>query len=281
MSSLEIKYLATYWGQLHVTATEFVQKVMDAGYDGVEIDLPDDPLFVPAFNRQREQFSRLGIQFPVVAQMVLASKNETVEEYISRMINRLNEIALLEPDFINSQTGKDFYSFDDNCRIIEAAMNYSAKCGIPVWHETHRGKFSFHLASLLPYVRRFPEMRITADFSHFCVVSESLLEDQQAFIGELIPHVAHVHARVGFSQAPQVNDPMAPEWESTLIAHLGWWQKIADHHLRSGSRVLTITPEFGPAPYMPVLPFTQQPVGHQWNINIAIMKYLEGHLKIK
>jgi len=276
---MEIQYLCTYWGQSPLTAADFVQKVMDAGYDGVEIDLPHDPFFIPDFIVKRKQLSGFDKPFPVVAQMVFAPNNETVEDNISRMLKRLNDVASLEPDFINSQTGKDFFSFDDNCRIIEAAMNFSVQRGMPVIHETHRGKFSFHLATLLPYLKRFPEMQLTADFSHFCVVSESLLEDQQVLMEALIPHVAHVHARVGFSQAAQVNDPMAPEWETTLRAHTGWWQKIIEHHLLAGKKSLTLTPEFGPAPYMPALPFTQQPVGNQWQINIEMMNYLKTHLK--
>jgi sugar phosphate isomerase/epimerase len=241
--------------------------------------LPDDPFFVSDLNQHCAYLATRNVSVAVVAQMVFAPQTETVEENISRMMKRLHQVAELNPLCINSQTGKDFYSFDDNCRILEAAMNFSVQRGIPVLHETHRGKFSFHLATLLPYLNRFPEMRLTADFSHFCVVSESLLEDQTELIETLIPHIGHIHARVGFSQAAQVNDPMAPEWEATLKTHTGWWQKIVDHHLKTGQKTLTITPEFGPAPYMPALPFTQQPIGNQWDINIAMMHFLKKHLK--
>lgn len=276
---MEIKYLCTYWGQAPLTAEAFLKKVIEAGYDGIEIDLPDDPTFISELKSKYENLAARNVSVAVVAQMVFAPQNETVDENISRMLKRLNEVAVLHPSFINSQTGKDFYSFDENCRIIEAAMNFSAQRGIPILHETHRGKFSFHLATLLPYLKRFPEMRLTADFSHFCVVSESLLEDQAALLEQLIPHIGHIHARVGFSQAAQVNDPMAPEWKSTLHTHTGWWQKIINHHMETCKKSLTITPEFGPAPYMPALPFTQQPVGNQWHINIAMMNYLKEHLK--
>jgi sugar phosphate isomerase/epimerase len=276
---MEIKYLCTYWGQAPLTAEAFLKKLIEAGYDGIEIDLPDDPSFISDLNRQCENLAASNVSLTVVAQMVFAPQKETVDENIARMLRRLHEVAALHPSFINSQTGKDFYSFDENCRIIEASMNFSAQSGIPILHETHRGKFSFHLATLLPYLKRFPEMRLTADFSHFCVVSESMLDDQESMLEKVIPHIDHIHARVGFSQAAQVNDPMAPEWETTLTTHTGWWQKIVDHHLETGKKSLTITPEFGPAPYMPALPFTQQPIGNQWHINMAMMNYLKAHLK--
>jgi sugar phosphate isomerase/epimerase len=278
LAAMEIKYLCTYWGQLPLTAEAFIKKWMDAGYDGMEVDLPENPSFMDELNGH---FATREIRFPVVAQMVLPPEMESPAENISRTLKRLNEVISLQPLFINSQTGKDFYSFDDNCRIIEAVMNFGHQHGVPIFHETHRGKFSFHLTTLLPYLKRFPEMQLTGDFSHFCVVSESLLEDQAALLEQLIPHIHHIHARVGFSQSAQVNDPMAPEWENTLHTHLSWWQKIVDHHLQAGTKLLTITPEFGPAPYMPALPFTQQPIGNQWNINIAMMKYLRSNLKNK
>ena len=38
--------------------------------------------------------------------------------------------------------------------------NISQKTGIPIFHETHRGRFSFHAATLIPYLRKFPEMEL-------------------------------------------------------------------------------------------------------------------------
>jgi hypothetical protein len=79
---------------------------------------------------------------------------------------------------VNSQTGKDFFSFDENVRILERAFAIQQATGVKIVHETHRGKFSFHGRTLLPYLERFPDLRLTADFSHWCNVSESLLQDQ-------------------------------------------------------------------------------------------------------
>ena len=62
----------------------------------------------------------------------------------------LANISLLSALFINFHTGKDYYSFDDNCRDIEAAMNFSLKNNIRILHETHRSRFAFHTATLLP-----------------------------------------------------------------------------------------------------------------------------------
>jgi len=43
---------------------------------------------------------------------------------------------------------------------------------------------------------------------------------------------------------------------------------------------LTITPEFGPPPYFPILPWTKAPVGSQWDINLHMMQLLRRRYQI-
>jgi hypothetical protein len=191
---------------------------------------------------------------------------------------RLEYLVTLRPDFINSHTGKDYFSFDDNCRVIDAVENIAHRSGIPILHETHRGRFTFHASSLLPYLEKFPKLQFTGDFSHWCTVSESMLEDQQATIAKIIPHVLHIHARVGHEQSPQVNDPFAPEWNQHVFAFFEWWRKIIDANVAQGRASITITPEFGPVPYMPTLPYSNKPLSDQWAVNSNIKSVLNRRL---
>lgn len=264
---MQINWLCPYWGQHPCEAAAFTDKVLDAGYGGIEIDLPADKKFRTELLSELEIIAASHPGFVFAAQQVLPAANEKVSDYIVRMITHLEDIAFLRPDFINAHTGKDHFSFDDNCRVIDAVINFSQQTGIRVVHETHRGRFSFHLATLIPYLYHFPELELTGDFSHFCVVSESLLEDQQELLETILPHITHLHARIGFSQAPQVNDPFAPEWADTLETYIGWWERVIRYRKTTGDTHFTITPEFGPVPYMPVLPYTQQPLSDQWTIN--------------
>ncbi len=278
---MQISYCCTYWGCEKDSPNAFVDKVLAAGYTGIEIFLPPqtDPFtkkFVEIWEGIRDQ----NADFVFIAQQLTAPTNESVDAYIARMTKSYLELAGYQPSFINAHTGKDFYSFADNCKVIEAALNISSKTGIRILHETHRGRFSYHAASLLPYLKAFPELELVGDFSHFCTVSESLLEDQQDILQQIIPHVAHIHARVGHAQAAQVNDPFAPEWQHHLSVFEGWWQQILQEKQRAGIQKMTITPEFGPAPYMPLLPFTQQPLGNQWEINRKMMERLQTTLHL-
>jgi ribosomal protein S17E len=272
---LEINYCCPYWGSEQLSIASFFDRLKTASYNGVEVFLNNNTEFVTEFIAKLEDVTDSNSSFRFIVQHIVPIQSGSVKNYIDEFEKQLLNLTHLQPDFINSHTGKDFFSFDDNCRVIEAAMNISSKTGVRILHETHRGRFSFHAASLIPYLKRFPEMELVGDFSHFCTVSESLLQDQKEIINQIIPYVSHIHARIGHEQAPQVNDPFAPEWKNNLTMFEGWWQDIIAQKKEKGWNSFTITPEFGPSPYMPLLPFTQQPIGNQWDINYKMMRHLK------
>jgi len=277
---LQIKYCCTHWGSEKDKPEVFVDKVLSAEYEGIEINFPSindssANLFLKLIANIRNTHS----DFTFVAQHIIPVENTSVDEYIVNVTKNLLELSSIQPSFINAHTGKDYFSFDDNCRIIEATLNIASKTGVRVLHETHRGRFSFHAASLIPYLKKFPELELVGDFSHFCTVSESMLQDQEEIIQQIIPHVGHIHARIGHEQGPQVNDPFAPEWENHILIYEKWWQSIIDFKKEKNVQSISITPEFGPAPYMPSMPFTKTPLSNQWDINYQMMLRLKEMLK--
>ena len=277
---MQIKYCCTYWGSENDTADAFVDKVVSAGFEGVEIFLPNvTDTFTEVFIEEMESVKNKNPEFLFIAQHITSVENGSVDDYITRVKKNLTQLTSLQPSFINSHTGKDYFSFDENCKVIEASLNISSKTGIRILHETHRGRFSFHAASLIPYLQKFPEMELVGDFSHFCNVSESMLQDQKEILHQIIPHVSHIHARVGHEQGPQVNDPFAPEWQNHFSVFEKWWQQIIDYKKMAGSNTFSITPEFCPAPYMPAMSYTKQPLGNQWEINCKMMHHLKKVLQ--
>jgi hypothetical protein len=245
----------------------------------VEINFPDDAVFIAEFQVELQNIRNTSNpDFIFIAQQVLPNKIETVAEYIERITDRLEFLIQLKPNYINSHTGKDFYDFSDNCKIIEICNQLTRVSGIPIWHEIHRGRFSFHLKTLVSYLDIFPKINLIADFSHFCVVSESDLHDQSDLLSKIYPNIKHIHARIGFEQSPQVNNPFAPEWKTYLEQYLFWWKEIIAIQKNKKSAIFTITPEFGPFPYMPQEPFTKKPLSNQWEINLQMKNYLQQNL---
>ncbi len=83
----------------------------------------------------------------------------------------------------------------------------------------------------------------------------------------------HIHARIGYEEGPQVNDPRAPEWEATVKQHFEWWDKVVERKKKNGEQMTFLT-EFGPPAYMQTVPYTMQPLSNQWAINIHMMHLL-------
>ena len=176
---------------------------------------------------------------------------------------------------IDSQTGKDFFSFEQNSRLLEVATKHEVLTGVPVCHETHRNKFTFAAHITLDYLLRIPTLRITLDASHWVNVAESYLTDQPEAMKLAIERTDHIHARVGYPEGPQVPDPRAQEWKEALDHHLQWWDDVIACK-RKKQAVMTITPEFGPYPYMVHLPYTDKPISNQWDINCFMMDTLRA-----
>lgn len=267
---MNVEFYCPLWGSEELPFETFCEKAKESGYDGAELSLPlNDTKKTDFMVNTLKQFDL----------KLLAQHWETIDPDIdthrTNYRKRLEWLAAADPVFINSQTGRDWFNFEDNQRILQVAQEVSSETGVKIVHETHRGKFAFCAAKGREFAQANPELRLTADFSHWCAVSESLLEDQEDSLAVAISRADHIHARVGHPQGPQINEPRAPEWQDALNRHLGWWDQIFHARSHDGTETLTVAPEFGPWPYMPELPYTQQPVANQWDINLYIQKLLK------
>lgn len=266
---MRIEFFCPRWGSENLSWDEFVRRVKLAGYDGVEFNFPLD--------RQNEVDAMTeALAFHGLELIALHGDTITPDFWRHRaeFEARLTRLASAAPRFINSHTGRDWFTLAQNRELLALAHAIARRSGVAIYHETHRSKFSFSAEVTAEFLRGDPELRLVADFSHWCNVSESLLADQQESVALAVERTQHLHARVGHAQAAQITDPRAPEWAEALNAHFGWWDSIIARQRGIGTPVFTVTPEFGPAPYMPTLPFTSQPVADAWEINRWMMSTL-------
>ncbi len=96
---------------------------------------------------------------------------------------------------------------------------------------------------------------------------------------EAISRSRQIHTRVGFEEGPQVPNPRAPEWKYAMDNFLSWWDRIVAVNAEAGCKILPLTTEFGPKPYMPTIPFTNQPVADQFEINCYMKDLLRDRYK--
>jgi sugar phosphate isomerase/epimerase len=266
---MDILFFCPRWGSASIPWREFAQKVKEAGYDGVETDIPFDL-------RERDELMNALEENDL---LLIAQHWETVEpvfeSHLDEYTGRIAFLASMRPLFINSQTGKDYFSFRENELLIRAAQAAYGALGVPVYHETHRGKFSFAAHITKDFLTRIPGLQLTLDISHWCAVAESLLDDQPEAVQAALQRTKHIHARVGHTQGPQVTDPRSDEWNDALQFHLDCWDKVVALNQQNGTPLLTFTTEFGPAPYMMHHPLTNEPIADQWELNVFMKNMLK------
>jgi sugar phosphate isomerase/epimerase len=266
---MKIKYFCPRWGSENLSWDMFCRKVKAAGYDGIETGIPFDEAEKLEIKHALHENDLL-----LIGQYFQSFEQDFVQ-HAESFKKHLYNIIEMNPVLIDSQTGKDYFTAGQNKQLFDMASQISKESGILIAHETHRNKalYAAHVAKEL--LINNPDIVITADFSHWCNVSESFLEEHTEAVDLAVSKAVHIHARVGHTQSAQVPDPRVPEWQAALNTHLGWWDRIVNCRKNSAAATMTITPEFGPSPYLVHHPYTRMPVTNQWDCNIYIMELLK------
>jgi hypothetical protein len=263
---MKLKLLKCDWGMEHLgDAATRLRAYASAGYDGVEasfVDLDSGEL--------RELLRELGLDH--VAMIFARDAKEFREQ--------LNRVRKLDPILVNCHAGRDHHSFERGLSLFRTITDMAHDAlGCEIVFETHRQTLLYAPWTTSRYLDALPELRLTADFSHFTCVSETDMEtlsyavpdstandrfkvekrldpELAAFLGAAIHASHHIHARVGWSHGPQVSDPTTGAGLQWTERFEGWWDRIIENCLKEGRRFLTINPEFGPPPYAPAHPST-------------------------
>ena len=265
-NDFQLKIFATNWGY-EGTLDAYCNKAKKEGYNGIEIWWPTEK------KDQDELFAVLK-QYDLEVGFLTAGHESAYKQHVEsfkKMINAAAANKVQRPLYINCHSGKDFFSFEENKALVDHTIALSKETGIKICHETHRSRMLFAAPVAKHFFEKISDLRITFDVSHWCNVSESLLQDQAATVAMAIERTDHIHARIGHQEGPQVNDPRAPEWKEAVDAHFAWWDKIVELKRQKGE-VLTVLTEFGPPTYLPTVPYTMQPLADQWAINVFMMQ---------
>ncbi len=268
---MKLVFVCSTWGMESMGTAPAIRLMKEAGFDAVEMGAPVDGSERKAL---RALLDDLGMG--IVVQQWTQGKSPA--DHIRSFQEQFARGIELRPFLVTSHTGADYFSEAENISILEAAGERERAHGVPLVHEIHRGRATYSTTSTMKLLDAVPGMKLTADFSHWCCVHESFLENHAAAVSRAIERSHHIHARVGHPEGPQVSDPRAPESQDALETHLRWWQAIVECHKKCGSDFLTVCPEFGPPGYMPTLPFTKQPVASQWEINLFMKDFLRRRL---
>ena len=272
---MNIQFLCPRWGAEQIGWRQFLTEVKQAGYGGIEWfplgEARNDHLVL-------DLLEQLDLTFSIV--MAVASPYRTFEHYILDLKKDLLDMANVgseakRPLFISAQTGREFFRSDQILQCLRVCSAIEKETGIPVLQETHRNKWSYGAHTVSPILQKVPDLKLTLDVSHWFCVSESYLEDQQDAINLAVTRAQHIHARVGHIEGAQVFDPALPEYAEALDAHLKIWDAWIAYQRSLGKDTVTITPEFGPQPYLTRAGRKIDLQKEQWRLNLWMKSLLE------
>lgn len=261
-----------YWGMKHLSYPEFAKLAHSHGFEGVEVAI--NPL-LQNVGEVKQYFDDYDLKLIVQLPYAVGAHAGIMREQFLRMIEECLQYDLF---WLNCHTGRDYFSFDDNLLFLTQSQKLVQGSSTSLSHEIHRGRFSYDPMQILDYLKESPDTMLTADFSHWCVVTESMLENHQDILKQLYARCSHIHARIGHEQGAQLADPFHHENERYRIAFQSWWREIVRSSGRSyPTKKLPITCEFGPRPYF----FGQEGTdvaAMQWKQNSLMKNLLLKHL---
>jgi len=272
---MNIDFFCPRWGAEQIPWPEFLQNVLDAGYAGIEwfpYGEQVDHEAVIALLKTKD------LQWSIVTTVLNAPVDPAA--YTIALRDQLLALSQLgkgihPPLFISAQTGREYFTEDQISACLQVCREVSRETGIAIHQETHRNKWSYAAHVVAPVLEKHPDTLLTFDVSHWFCVSESYLEDQQPAVQKALAHTRHIHARVGHIEGPQVYEPASAEYAEALDAHLAIWDQYIRLRKEAGAERCTITPEFGPPPYLVFANRNGTPQQEQWRVNLWMKDFLQ------
>lgn len=273
---MEFKLFRTLWGHAGNPA-DAVAESAQAGFDGIEGQAPDDPEQRMALAQALADHRLDYIAEITTAGSYVPERHASLQDHLVSLERGLEACRELGPLRVNCIGGCDAWPESQSLRFFQEAMELADRYGLTIAFETHRSRSLFNPWTTRRMATDLPELKLTADFSHWCVVCERLMDSELEVIEDIAPQVVHIHARVGYDQGPQVPHPAAPAYAEALAAHQRWWETIWRAQLANASTFTTMTPEFGPDGYLHHIPFSEEPVGDLWQINNWMLRLERDH----
>jgi sugar phosphate isomerase/epimerase len=271
---LSLKFLCPRWGFEDIPWPVFLKRVKEANYAGIEWFPYGETCDV---QEVLDLLKDYDLDFAIVMTVIKPYAN--LEQYLENLKQELSQLMEMRteskaPLFFSAQIGREYFNADEIQACLAVCNQIEDQYQTPINQETHRNKWSYAAHNVAPILAANPDLKLTFDVSHWFCVSESYLKDQQAAVDNAIAHARHIHARVGSTQSSQVWDPANAEYEEALAAHVQIWDKWVNQ-MRTNKMPITITPEFGPVPYMVKGNRTMSLSDEQWRINLWMKDFLQ------
>ena len=178
---MELQVFKTLWGH----AGNFAAAVAECEggvFDGIEGQPP-----MPA--AERDEFGKLmanaGLGY--IAEICTTGsyvprREATISSTSNHYADRRNAALECSPLFLTIIAGCDAWSIGQSVEFFGQAMAMVSELGAVGSFETHRSRSFFNPWITRDILRQLPELKLTCDFSHWCVVCERLMDTEPEVI---------------------------------------------------------------------------------------------------
>jgi hypothetical protein len=213
--------------------------IRDAGFDGAGVRFADRD-----YARQATGFLRAhGMSWQA----------QCYPQSVEDLSPILETVAELGADHVNLQPDVRPYHLRDCFPYLDGWQRLAAQAGIPVHIETHRDRMTTDLFFTLHLLDHYPDLRLTADLSHYLVGREfawPVSAENHALIHRILDKSWGLHGRVASREQIQVQTAF-PQHQDWVALFMDWWgYAMRSWRRRAGpDATLTFLCEFGPPPY--------------------------------
>lgn len=244
------------------TLAEKCRWVRDAGFEGIECWLSDE--------NETEHKAALEAEG---LRLVLGHRPFTLDD-VKRTVERA---VRLGADFVFAQPADAYTPLDTVATLCREGRKIANEAGLAFFVETHRNNFTENLPQTLQLIEAVPDIRFTADLSHFVVVGEFYGWQDEGAIDRMRPvleRTSHMHGRI--SNGEQVQVDVADGSGDTAQFFVRLWA-TAMHAWQQGAQpgdVFPFASELGPPRYAITLPNGQE-FSDRWEQSLVMKRLAE------
>lgn len=193
---------------------DVIAAAAEAGYKGVQVFLPD----------QAAEAASLGLTASAISPARTIADVQAVTEMWSGG----------GADSLTLHLGTGFESAEEARALVAATLEAQSRTGVPVLVETHRATLTQDPARTLALVAEFPDLRFTADLSHWYTGVEMVYGDLDAKIDALAPvfeRCRMIHGRIsdpGCIQVAVTDEDFAAGGPDHVQHFVRLWRTVID-----------------------------------------------------
>ena len=224
------------------TLQEKFTRAKAAGFEAVECWLTDENE-----REHREALDAAGLR------LVLGHRPFSLDDVKATVARALR----LKADYVFAQPADAFTPPETVAALCADGCRAANDAGLAFFVETHRNNFTENLPQTLELIRRVPDIRFTADLSHFVVVGEFYGWADERAIDRMMPvleRTSHMHGRI--SNGEQVQVDVGNGEGGTAQFFVSLWAEAMRHWMKGAGPgdVFPFASELGPPRYAITLP---------------------------